>query len=298
MKRIVLLLASSVILFASCRNTGTKKTADTPPRDSLKQFTLTESWRTDTVLKTPESVLYDRARDILYVSDLNLEPRKKDGNGFISRIDRTGKIVQLKWISGLSSPKGLAILGDTLFAADVDEVVAMDINKARIIKKIPVKGGKMLNDLAADNEGNLYVTDTDDNKIYKYSQGKLSLWLDTGLNGPNGLLFHNSRLLVALQGSGEFISVNTETKEITRIAGGMNRTDGIVFTGIPGYYVVSDWEGELFIVNPDYSTVSLLRTKDQGYNTADIEFIQDMNLLIVPTFKKNGLIAYNLRAKD
>jgi len=294
MKKIAVLIIAVILAAASCRS-GNKKSQESNVQE-IRQFTLTESWRTDTLLKTPESVLYDRARDILYVSDLNVEPRKKDGNGFISKIDKTGNIVQLRWIEGLSSPKGMAILGDTLFAADVDEIVAMDINKGTIIKKIPVEGGKMLNDITAGN-GNLYISDTDGNKIYKYSLGKLSLWLSEGLSGPNGLLFHGDRLLVALQGSGDLLSVNIMTKEMTTIANGFNRADGISFTGIPGYYIITDWEGEVFLLNPDNSKVSLLRTKEQGSNTADAEFIQDMNLLLVPTFFKNCIIAYTFTEK-
>ena len=51
------------------------------------------------MLKTPESVIYDKNRDIFYIANMNLEPRKKDGNGFISRMDREGKITDLKWIT-------------------------------------------------------------------------------------------------------------------------------------------------------------------------------------------------------
>jgi len=81
--------------------------------DPIKQFEITEVWRTDTILQTPESVILDKKHDILYVTNMNLEPRKKDGNGFISKMDKTGKITELRWIEGLSSPKGMAIVGDT-----------------------------------------------------------------------------------------------------------------------------------------------------------------------------------------
>ncbi len=150
-----------VSIFAVSCKSGTKKTTD--EKQSLRQFTISELWETDTLLMTPESVIYDKKRDIFYVSNLNFEPRKKDGNGFISKIDKDGKIVELRWIEGLSSPKGMAIVGDNLFTADVDEVIVMDINNGRINRKIPIEGAKMLNDITSDTDGNLYISDTDAN---------------------------------------------------------------------------------------------------------------------------------------
>jgi len=285
-----------IIALAGCKS-GSKKSSGQDKETSLKQFEIVEAWRSDTLLRTPESVIYDRKRDILYVSNLNFEPRKKDGNGFISRLGKDGKILDLHWIDGLSSPKGLAIVGDTLFTADVDEVVVMDINKGVILRKIPIQGVGMVNDLTSDSDGNLYIADTDANKIYKYSGGKISEWLTEGLSGPNGLLAESKRLLVASQGSMDFAAVDIKTKSRTLLTEGVNRGDGIAFTGIPGYYIVTDWSGEIFMINPDYSKVSLINTKEQQSNTADIEFITKINLLLVPTFFKNCIVAYRLMEK-
>ncbi|MCJ7446273.1 MAG: hypothetical protein MUO72_01130 [Bacteroidales bacterium] len=292
----ILFTSLIIIALVSCKS-GTRKSSDQKKEETLKQFEIVEAWRTDTALLTPESVIYDRERDILYVSNLNFEPRKKDGNGFISRLGKDGKILDLHWIDGLSSPKGLAIKGDTLFATDVDEIVVMDITKGEIVRKIPIKGAKMLNDITCDNEENLYFADTDASKIHKYSDGKISDWLTEGLNGPNGLLADGERLLVASQGSMDFASVDFKTKSRTLLSEGIGRGDGIAYTGIPGYYIVTDWSGEIFLINPDYTKVSLLNTKEQQSNTADIEFIPELNLLLVPTFFKNCIVAYKLLEK-
>jgi hypothetical protein len=293
MKRLFFLIIILAIAAASCSQGGqkTSKGIDGPAN---KKFSLVEVWRTDTVLMTPESVIYDKKRDVLYVSNLNFEPRKKDGNGFISRIGKDGKILDLKWIEGLSSPKGMGISGDLLFAADVDEIVVMDIATGKIREKIAVPGAKMLNDITTDKAGDLYISDTDAGKIHKYSGSRLTEWLTEGLNGPNGLLTDGERLLVASQGGKDFAAfdLNSRTKNI--LADSIGRGDGIIFTGIEGYYIVSDWEGEIFVVNPDKSKVSLLRTKEIGSNTADICYLPEQKLLLVPTFFRNCVVAYRV----
>ncbi len=295
MKNLILLFIIAGIMAASCKN-GTKKTNN--EQQSLRQFEVAEIWRTDTLLLTPESVIYDRKRDVFYVTNLNLEPRKKDGNGFISRMDRNGKIIDLNWIEGLSSPKGMAITGDTLFAADVDEIVAMDINNGKILKKIPIEGSKMLNDITSDSNGNLYISDTDANRIYFYSKGRVTVWNEDQLNGPNGLLWEQGRLLVASQGGQDFTSIDLSSGSKKLLADKIGRGDGIAWTGIPGYYIVTDWEGEIFMINPDNSRVSLIKTKDNGMNTADIAYLPEEGLLLVPAFFKNCIVAYKLSEKS
>lgn len=296
MKNSLIFLSLILILVVSCKS-GNRKPADLSAAETVKQFELSELWRTDTVLLTPESVIYDRVRNVIYVSNMNQEPRKKDGNGFISKIDTDGKILDLHWVDGLSSPKGLAIAGDVLYVADVDEVVAIDVKEGKIISKSTFPGMKMLNDITSSPDGILYTSDTDANKIYKLSNSELTEWLTEGLSGPNGLLFDGKRLLVASQGSNDFATVDFETKTRTVVTDTIDHADGIAFTGIPGYYLVSDWGGEIFMINPDFSKVSLINTKVQKWNSADIDYVPEMNLVLVPTFYKNAVVAYKLTEK-
>jgi outer membrane protein assembly factor BamB len=295
MKTAFLILFFFSIVFGSC-NRGARKQESNQKVD--RHFEITEIWSTDTILLTPESVIYNKNYNIFYVSNMNLEPRKKDGNGFISRIDREGNIIDLHWIEGLSSPKGLALVEDTLFAADVDEIVAMDVTTGKIIRRILIEGAGMLNDITSDSEGTLFVSDTDANKIYQFKKGEISVWYDEKLTGPNGLLWEKDRLLVASQGSHDLKSIKMNDKRITLLTDSINRADGIVWTGMEGYYIVTDWEGEIFMINPDYSKTSLLRTKEQGVHSADIEYVPSMNILLVPTFFNNRVVAYKLSERS
>jgi len=296
MKKISIIICLILIATISCKS-GKRKPSEQTNNKPFKQFELTELWSTDSVFLIPESVIYDKKRKVLYVSDLNYEPRKKDGNGFISILGTDGKILNLRWIEGLSSPKGMAIVGDTLYAADVDELVLMDINKGVIIRKIPIDSVKMINDITSDQEGNLYISDSDANRIYKYSNGHIINWLTEGLNAPNGLLTDGDRLLVASMGSMDFTSFDINTKAKRVLTEGINKGDGIAYTGIPGYFILTDWYGEIFLINPDNTKISLLNKKEEQINSADIEFIPGQNMLLVPTFNKKTIVAYKLVEK-
>jgi hypothetical protein len=77
----------------------------------------------------PEAVRYDPDQDVYFVSnfgDGNLEAR--DNNGFIARMTPEGAIEAMRFIAGgangvtLHSPRGMTIVGDTLWVADADAV--------------------------------------------------------------------------------------------------------------------------------------------------------------------------------
>src|SRR3981189_3840814 len=151
--------------------------------------------------KQPESVLCDRAGGAIYVSNVNGDPMKKDGNGFISKRGRDGKGVKIEWVKGLDRPTGLALANGKLYAADVDRIAEIDIAKGEIINRYEAPGSKFLNDLAADKTGRASASDMVTNSIWVLDGGKLSLLMqDDALDNPNGLLVEDGRLGVAAGG--------------------------------------------------------------------------------------------------
>src|SRR2546427_7902380 len=117
---------------------------------------------------TPESVLDDSAQDIYFVSNINGGPLTKDNNGFISRLRPDGAIEVVKFIEGggggvaLNAPKGLAVLGDTLWVADIDRLRAFNSRTGAAIDSVRLDslGAVFLNDIAIAPNGAIYVTDT------------------------------------------------------------------------------------------------------------------------------------------
>src|SRR6201986_2756869 len=125
------------------------------------QHTVTKLWETDTALKVPESVLFDGANKVLYESNIDgKDPWGKDGKGSIGKVGLDGKIIAVDWVSGLNAPKGLGMHNGKLYAADLSEVVVIDIKKGVIEKTIPVDGAENLNDISVGSDGIVYVSDS------------------------------------------------------------------------------------------------------------------------------------------
>ena len=269
----------------------------TPKKESEKEtttFRLEEQWATDTLLKTPESVLFDEERDVIYVSNVNMNPWEKDGNGFLSKLSSGGEILDLEWVTGFNGPKGMALIDSILYVADLDELVLIDVIAGEIIHRKLIDGASGMNDISKDSDGNLYISDSNEDKIYKYIGDSVTLFMADLPSRPNGQLVVGDHLKVAFSGASQFANIEIATKTLTVLADSIGHGDGITPTNDPENYLVSDWMGEIFIVGDSIGTQSLLDTKAEEKNTADIWFIESQSLVLVPTFFDNRVVAYKL----
>src|SRR5215216_1706087 len=179
-------------------------------------------WETITELKTPESVIYEPNENMLFVSNIDGAPDGKDNQGFISKVSSlNGSTIMLNWVTGLNAPKGMTITNNNitnntlLYVSDITDLVEIDVNSGKIINRYNAPGSGFLNDVASDNQGYVYVSDTVTNTIYRLdtknlgnnsnnNNASLQVWLQTPeLNGPNGLYVDdtNNRLIVVSFGA-------------------------------------------------------------------------------------------------
>ena len=86
-------------------------------------------------LDAPESVVFDPASNALYVSNIGGKIWQKDDNGFIAKVSPDGKMIEHQWLTGLSSPTGLALEGGKLHVADIDQLVEIDIASKSVTKR-------------------------------------------------------------------------------------------------------------------------------------------------------------------
>ena len=88
-----------------------------------QSHSLVKLWETDTLLKTPESVLYSAKEKFLYVSNIDGAAAAKDGKGSVGKVGLDGKIIMVDWVAGLNAPKGMGLYKNKLYVADLTEVV-------------------------------------------------------------------------------------------------------------------------------------------------------------------------------
>jgi DNA-binding beta-propeller fold protein YncE len=259
-------------------------------------------WETPAQLKAPESVFYEPTENVLFVSNIDGKPEEKDGQGFISKISSSnGTVIELNWVTGLNAPKGMAASSDSskLYVADITDLVEIDIVNGQITNRYNAPGSAFLNDVVSDEQGNIYVSDTGTNATYKFDSSNRSLlqiWLqNTELNSPNGLYVDNSTNKLVVVGD-SLILVDLENKTISDLGEQVPiaSLDGIEADTSERLYYVTDWAaGKVYAVNSDgtdYKT--LIDLQKQG--TADLEFIADKRIVVIPLMQDNKLVAYRI----
>ncbi len=167
---------------------------------SLSAQQLTELWKMEGQFIMPESATFDSAAEHVFVSNVN--EYAKDGNGFISRVSIDGTEFVQHWLDGLDSPTGLAVSGGLLYFADFDSLVVADLATAQILRRyLAPDANPSLNDVAISPDGDVFVSGSASNSIYRLSNSEFETWLhdDQLLLQANGLyidgdyLFHGGR---------------------------------------------------------------------------------------------------------
>ena len=186
------------------------------PCDALAQITVTN-------LQSPYSFVSSSSGKEYFISSVNGDPEAADNNGFITKLDASGKMLNLKFIQGgtdgvtLNAPKGMAVVGQTLYVADLDTLRAFDTVSGKTIGAIPISPAPGqapvgLTDVAYDGTGVLYCSDQHANRIYRVelsSRKVMLLVADPALAGPAGLAVHPK--------SGELIAVSWDKGKIFAI---------------------------------------------------------------------------------
>ncbi len=254
---------------------------------------LTPLWQSEAVFKVPESVLFDSERKILYVSNVDGEqPWANDGKGSIGKLGLDGKVIKAEWVKGLNGPKGMAIIGDTLYVTDIDDVVAIDVIKGKVLARYPVPEADKINDLCASENGTIYFTDSGKGVIYKLINGTISKVVD-GIKALNGV--HHSQGELAYASDGALYLFNERNGASLKLGGGIEgNADGIERVD-KNSWLVSTWAGSVHLVTRDKKVHLLLDKRAEKINAADLGYDPENRIVYLAGFWKNFVHAYQLK---
>src|ERR671910_1900218 len=212
-------------------------------------------------MRTPESAYLDEGSGYLFVSQINGAPTDRDGNGRISKLGLDGTVVSADWFTGLNAPKGLRSFGGTLWVADLDEVIGIDVASAKENARVKIDGATFLNDVAVGADGTVYVSDMLASRIYAIKDGKATVFAEgEQLEYPNGLFAEGERLVVGGWGSkpaadfttkvpGHLYALDLKTKQKTLITKQpLGNIDGVEQEARGGYLVTDYIAGKLIQV--------------------------------------------------
>jgi hypothetical protein len=264
---------------------------------SAQTVSLQKKWETPAVLKEPESVLWDQNRKVFYVSNINNPAAGKDNNGSIGRIRPNGEVMDVEWvIGGMDAPKGLGLYKDLLYVADLTKVVVIDTRTGKVVQTIDVADPGMLNDVTVDADGTVYISDSIKKRVYRIRNNQLEIWLESDtFKKPNGLLAHKGKFYMMDMDAGIFYAVDKKSKALQQIAEGLTGGDGIIPYG--NDFIISNWNGEIHHVTAKGKVTMLLDTKAEKINAADMAYLPDQRLLLVPTFFANTVVAYQVTSR-
>lgn len=190
------------------------------------QITVTE-------LQSPYSFVHDPLDKGYFISSVNGDAESADNNGFITKLDPNGKLLNLKFIQGgkddvtLHAPKGMAVVEHVLYVADLDTLRGFDTTTGKPVLTLTIRSSTAsqseppqasLSDVTFDGKGHLYCSDQKANTIYRVDPAAQTfsvLVTDRALAGPSGLVVHPK--------SGQIIAVSWDKGKISEIS-----PDGVV----------------------------------------------------------------------
>lgn len=189
-------------------------------------------------LSGPEAVRYDSEQDVYFVSNFN---SREEGDGFITKADAEGTVVDLKFMVGtdeypLNDPRGMFIISDELYVADAQGVFVFNKKTGDLHRFIDFSSFEpgFLNDISADADGTLYVTDTGKTQLYRIVDNTPEIYIESVPIYANGITLDpstNNFVLGSWRGETKIYGFDESgtIKQYADFTGGL--FDGLEFVG-------------------------------------------------------------------
>jgi sugar lactone lactonase YvrE len=296
--------AAGAVLSACLLAAQAVSSVEAAAAESKKLRMISEETATGFVF--PESVAYDPAAKVLYVSQFGgteVKPAEKDGNGKISKVSLSGKILEERFLPAagekLNKPKGIWVKGNRLWVTDIDSVWIFDL-KTRKGRKLEIPGITFANDPAVVGNS-LYVSDNRADRLYRvepadFLNAKDNPQISIAFAGksvhPNGLYpaKDGSLLVVGFMSPKDARGIYALGRdgELKELAKGVGRLDG-VYQMTDGSLLVTEWNSGSLL---RWSAGGSMETLASGFKgPADFAVVPERNgiMVVVPDLPASQL---------
>jgi len=215
-------------------------------------------------LSTPESVVHDTEADVYLISNLVGAPLAKDNNGRIARMAPDGRLLAAAWIEGgqngveLHAPKGLCLVDDVLWVADIDVLRRFDRRSGAPLPGVAIPGASFLNDVSAAPDGTVYCTDSGLDANFQ-ATGTDAIWrvgadlspqrfaAGPELGQPNGIVALKTGVYVVGWRDGSFALIDGKGHRTELLRAPTAQLDGLLrLEGTedrPPVWLATSWQG-------------------------------------------------------
>ena len=237
---------------------------------------------------SPESVTYDTVSSRYFISNTS--------SSKIVQRDRNGVVTDFVTVGG--SIHGVTVHANRVYVCNGTRVRGYDLTSGIEVMNVLISGSAFLNDLAADANGILYISDFNSKRIYKLNTNTQEYWIYVAstTNTPNGVYVdaQRNRLLLCCWGSNAPVrAVNFSDSTIsTLITTPYSNCDGISLDRNNNVYI-STW-GIQSVVKYDINFTAPAVVIASGLsNPADIYVNRKTDTLAIPN-AGNSTVVFSL----
>jgi len=226
----------------------------------------------------------------------------QDGDGYIASYDANGSFLK-KLVTGLDAPKGIEVIDNQVFVADVDSLIGFSIKDGSRTFSASFKGkSKFLNGLSAADESNLYISATDAGKIWKVNLQTSEIREIASVPAVNGLAVSaDGSVIYAVQynseepTAGRLLAVNPLDGSFIPLGTYAGLLDGVYES--KGVVYFTDWNpggmGKILRYDPITKSTKVVLEDNRLQGPADFEILGD-GLALIPMLTGSRILGIRL----
>ncbi|BEG98340.1 hypothetical protein [Bacteroides sedimenti] len=246
--------------------------------------------------------------DSLYISNFGgdtINPLNKLGKGYIMKFTTNKPTVLIPADGRLNAPKGMCVVNQHLFVADVNAVMVFDLRNTKKSQKISFPANdSFVNDIAVCRN-NMYITVTNTGNVYKLDvsapekMNEQALKLFAKVPGANGIVATDSIIYVAsypVDGNTKEENViytiqNFEKPIVRKLFDRKSQYDGLVLSEDGKSLYFTTWvNGNVGKINLKDMTVEKLKLPIQLTGPADMSMHKGK--LYIPDLPNSRVLVY------